>query len=182
MYHHQLNSGYGLEQSEYIPPVYQNPSQPIYATNPNTISNFHNLAQQGNKRVRVKRVYHVVKNQPIEVPSHHEFERKRHEHYGEYCPDCNILPTYVREPFKPVQHYTPPPAVQYSVPTFSVPPPPEAPLLPIYTPPQYTVPINRNEASFTPDSGSNRSHNDKFDVNFESYKKEILQILIIFFY
>ena len=171
MYHHQLNAAYGLKHSEYVPPIYQRQDVPVYATNPNTINNFHELSQQGNKRVRIKKVYHVVKNKPIDVPSHHEFERRRHDHHGDYCPECNALPTYipVREAI-PAVPYVPPPVV------YNMPPPPEAPALPVYTPTQYNVPINRNAASYTPDHAQNHHYNDNPPVSV--YSKEFALIFV----
>ena len=187
MYHYQLNNGYQIQQAQYVQPGQQ--KQTIIATNPNTINNFNELSRQGNQRVRIKKVYHVIKNR--EVPSHQEFERRHPGHpNGEYCPECAAAglpnPSYipVREPIQyvpppppppqlPVNRqpfqYAPPPPVQ-NIPFSARIPLPEAPPLPIYSPSaEFSLPINRQAASYTPNNASNNSYNDNsFNNNLEN--------------
>jgi len=124
----------------------------MYSQN-DPINDFNGLSRQGNQRVRIKKVYHVMKNK--EVPSHHEFDH-RNIHSREYCPECAAA-SYNYIPVQPVVQYVPSPhptPVQFTPPAFAARVPlPEAPALPVYTPPAgFGLPINRNEASHTPNA------------------------------
>ena len=148
----------------------------------NGVNDFNSLSRQGNQRVRIKKVYHVLKNR--EVPSHHEFE---HRNTHEYCPECAALGRQYTPPVSitPIQYVSPSPRqaqfyhspVQFT-PQFTPPPAfaariplPEAPALPVYTPPTgFDMPINRNHASYTPNSviyepESYANNNNNADVN-----------------
>lgn len=132
MFHHQFGSNYNLQKSQYVAPKSFEKKPIVYATNPNTINNFNDLSREGNQRVRIKRVYHVVKNK--EVPSHHEFERmnskpKSHQFSGDGCPEC-IAMAAAQLNYIPVQPTPTPlpifnrPPVQYPPPvSFNYPPP-----------------------------------------------------------
>jgi hypothetical protein len=145
----------------------------------NGVNDFNSLSRQGNQRVRIKKVYHVMKNR--DVPSHHEFE---HRSTHEYCPECAALGNQYTPPVSltPIQYVSPSPrqAQIYHSPMQFTPPPafaarvplPEAPALQVYTPPTgFDMPINRNHASYTPNTviyepESYTNNNNNPDVNF----------------
>lgn len=133
----------------------------MYSQDSDQINGFNGLSRQGNQRVRIKKVYHVIKNK--EVPSHHEFN---HRYSNDYCPECvamnnnnnnnylSVQPAVQYVPSPRITQIAPAPIAQFTPPSFaSRIPLPEAPALPVYTPPTgFDIAINRNEASHTPNT------------------------------
>jgi len=199
MYHHEIGHNFSIKESQYVRPTDQKPA--IFATNPNTLSNFNELSRQGNQRVRIKKVYHVIKNK---VPSHEEFERSKPKHNfaGDNCPECIALAAAARANYIPVQS-TPTPLPTFNRPPVTYPPPnfftspmpnvkppvappfsarvplPEAPPLPVYRPPppEFSLPINRNASSFTPNMGLNNSFNNNNNNLFNSPSQNVIYFI-----
>ena len=207
MFHHQFGKDYYLQNTQYVAP--QAEKKPIvYATNPNTINNFNDLSRQGNQRVRIKKVYHVVKNK--DVPSHHEYERKKHSFKGDGCPECiamaeaqlnyipvqqTPLPTFNRPPVL----YAPPPVnpVPFSYPQnfqTNVPSPmpsqpnipfsarvkfPEAPPAPVYRPPSAEMSLPINRNASSY-TPINSNFNNSFNDDNSFYNRSQNVIIILF--